>query len=322
MLKTSDAQHFEPLPVGVLRLDQHTDFDLYFRPLKRRAPVLYREKHLPFDAPARDRLTANGITELYVRSQDRQAFHRYLEHNLGAILDDVELDAVQKSRALYGSLSGLIEDLLTEPRVGESIARSRELVAHTCGFLETEADALRSLMSICQFDYSTYSHSVNVYVFSMALGRQVFSPEAVRGDFGLGALLHDVGKSRIDPKVLNHPGRFSSEQLVHMRQHAVFSDEILREAGCGELVCDMARHHHERIEGGGYPDNLRGPEIRREVRILTIADVFDALTTQRVYKDAIPTFDALVMMRDTMQGHFDSELFGRFVRLLGESRAR
>lgn len=322
MLASKQSETFEPLPVAVLRLDEDTDFDLFFRPVKRRPPVLYREKHLPFDVETRDRLVENGIQELLVRHEDRQVLHRYLERNLGAILEDPKLDAVEKSRALYGSLTGLIEDLLTEPRVGDMLHRSRDLVGHTCGFLESEADALRSLMSICQFDYSTYSHSVNVYVFAMALGRQVLPTEAVRGDFGMGALLHDVGKSRVDPKVLNHPGRFSPEQLAHMRQHPLFSDEILKEAGCSDLVRDMARHHHERLEGGGYPDNLKGRQISREVRILTIADVFDALTTQRVYKNAIPTFDALVMMRDTMQGHFDPELFGRFVRMLGQARAK
>ncbi len=311
---------YHAIPLAALQLDKVASFSLYIQPQKDGAFVLYREENLPFDSAERERLLDNGVAELFVPDDGIPAYHRYLEENLGPILSDPALTVNEKSSALYGALRGIVEDVFTDPRAATVLPRSREVVQHTCFFLETQAGALQSLMQVCVFDYSTFTHSVNVFVFAMALGHRVFPPELLRNEFGLGALLHDIGKSRIPPHILNCPGKLSSTQFEIMKRHVVYGYDMLKEAGVDPLVLDMARNHHERMCGGGYPDNLRGNKIRKETRCITIADVFDALTTKRSYKDAMDSFKALQLMRDTMYEYLDPKLFDIFVRMLGESQ--
>lgn len=240
-----------------------------------------------------------------------------MEENLSAILDDPDVQPGEKADLLYLSLTGVIEEVMADPRAGNVVPRSKRIVANTCKFLYEQRHALECMMQVCSFDYYTYTHSVNVFVFAMALGTRVLPKEKVASDFGMGALLHDVGKSRIPDEILNCNGRLSAEQFAIMKKHTQYGHEMLQEhEGISPLVLDMTRHHHEKLGGGGYPDNLRGAQISREVRCLTIADIFDALTTRRSYKDSMDSSHALKVMRDDMAGHIDMELFRDFVQMI------
>jgi len=137
-------------------------------------------------------------------------------------------------------------------------------------------------------------------------------------EFGMGALLHDIGKYKIDLSIVNCPGKLSREQWEEIKLHPVYGDEILRERGLpSALALDIVRHHHEKLTGLGYPDGLKAAKILPLVRVCTIADIFDALSTRRAYKDAIPTFDALKLMKQEMREELDQQYFGEFVAMMG-----
>lgn len=316
--REAEEESYRPLALRALRLEAVADFDIYLRTRAGRPWVLYREKHLSFTEEVRERLEANGVTKVYVPASQERLLRAYIERNLGNILDDEQVEAEEKAHLVYDTLVWLTEDLMSDPRAGDVVPRSKQMVQNTCKFLYDQRDALEHFIRVSTFDYSIFTHSVNVFVFSLALAQRLFPEELVRNEFGLGALLHDIGKTMIDPEILNCKGKLTDAQFEVMKMHPVYSYEILKEKGSlHPLVLDMARHHHERIKGGGYPDNLQGDAIAKEVRILTIADIFDALTTQRSYKDAMPSFPALKLMRDQMGDAIDPALFRTFVDMMG-----
>lgn len=131
--------------------------------------------------------------------------------------------------------------------------------------------------------------------------------------------MHDLGKSLIDSTILDKPSRLNAQEWKVMNGHPEGGYGLLGELADERTITGQAViGHHERINGTGYPFGLAGDEIPLPGRIVSIADAFDALTTKRVYKDAIRAFDALKIMGDEMKGHFDRDLLRAFVGLWQE----
>lgn len=133
--------------------------------------------------------------------------------------------------------------------------------------------------------------------------------------FRMGAFLHDVGKTEIPEAILNKPGRLTEDERAIIENHTLIGWEILKDIKFPWDILPMVRSHHERWDGLGYPDRLAGEEIPLSARILHVADVFDALTTTRSYRDPLTPVDALAVMQAD-QGSFDPELLAYFASIL------
>lgn len=140
-------------------------------------------------------------------------------------------------------------------------------------------------------------------------------------NIALASIMHDVGKITIPDAVLCKPGRFTDEEYEIMKSHTVKGVDILeripqlRDSGIYEYACDIARHHHERWDGGGYPDGLKGEEISPWAQVVSLADVYDALSCKRVYKASIPREQVLEMIRTGQCGLFNPHLLDSFFRV-------
>jgi HD-GYP domain-containing protein (c-di-GMP phosphodiesterase class II) len=132
-----------------------------------------------------------------------------------------------------------------------------------------------------------------------------------------GFFLHDLGKVNIRPQVINKRGRLTDAEMRHVRTHPEKGYKLLEKAGeMTEEARVIILQHHERIDGSGYPKQLKGNQIHIYAKICSITDVFDALTAERSYKKGLPPFDALRLMKTKMAGQFDKNFFAAFVQLL------
>ena len=311
---------FAPVTVSSLRVNTVTVFDLYIQERPECPFVLYRQRNLPFSEAAKERLTENNVTQAYVRSDQLKDYRVYVEANLGMILDDPDIPIGEKSDILYGSARDLVKDVLDDPRSGGLFQRCTELSQHTAEFILGQAGAFENLLKVTSYDYYTYTHSVNVCMFSIALAQHLGYDPMKTLQLGNGALLHDVGKSLIDPAILNCPGKLSDDQWRIMKLHPTYGYNLLkRQLYRDDVVLDVVLHHHEKLNGKGYPNSLRDAAVSLHARISAVADIFDALTTRRPYKDAMPFRRALDLMNSQMAPELDGDVFNKFKNLMTNS---
>jgi HD-GYP domain-containing protein (c-di-GMP phosphodiesterase class II) len=232
-------------------------------------------------------------------------------------IHDKSLTPEKKSKLVYESSRVLVERLFEDPKA-ENIVEAKKGIAEVVDLIIADDATSRELLKITSYDYYTYTHSVNVGVFSVMLAKTIFkgSDRHDMHELGAGFFLHDIGKVRIDPALVNKPGKLTDEEMAVMKTHPALGFSILKEANqLTEECMFIVMQHHEREDGTGYPRGLKGPEIHTYGRICCIADVYDALTAERSYKQQLNTFDALKLMKEKLMNHFHKELFEKFVFL-------
>ncbi|MGE0042650.1 MAG: HD domain-containing phosphohydrolase [Vicinamibacterales bacterium] len=179
--------------------------------------------------------------------------------------------------------------------------------------LEANIEMLEVLGSaIAKRDSDTSVHNYRVTLLALAIAEAAGLDRAARQALVKGSFLHDVGKIAISDAILLKPGRLDREEFETMKTHVVHGTDIVSRYAWLRDALDIVRHHHERVDGTGYPDGLAGEAIPLNARIFAIADVFDALTSERPYKRAFTLDEALQTMRQDRGRHFDARLFDLF----------
>jgi HD-GYP domain-containing protein (c-di-GMP phosphodiesterase class II) len=316
LLKTEKQSKYLPIYLESLRVDTVLSFDLYIK--IGDDMILYRSADLPFTEKTRNKLLDNNVSRLYVGKENRDKYQKYIEQNLDKILVDREIPEVRKAGILYETSKSLMKDVLENPTFGENIKRSKNMVANTVGYILKGQAAFHNLLKISSFDYYTYTHSVNVCTFGVALAQQIGrNDEEYLQELGIGALLHDVGKSKISERILNKRTSLSPVEFELMKKHPRWGVEILSGT---DMISPSAYYpvlqHHERGSGKGYPNGLTLDEMHEYSRIVAVVDTFDAMTTERVYQKAMDTFPALKTMF-SLPEDYDSTMLKAFAELMG-----
>lgn len=229
-------------------------------------------------------------------------------------------EEIVKAAEIKTQAKTMIKDLMNDIRVGKNIdsepvnLMSEQMVDSVI----RNVDALSSLSRLKEFDDYTFMHSVNVGVLSITLGRFSGFDRKQLVDIGTGALLHDIGKMRVPQEILHKPDRLTKEEFMKMKDHATFSKEILDNMeAISEEAINIAYQHHERHDGSGYPQNLQGDEISLQGQIGSVVDVYDAITSDRVYHKGVTPYEALRKIFEWSEYHFNRKIVEGFVRCLG-----
>jgi len=212
-----------------------------------------------------------------------------------------------------------VEAMFREVRMGQGVDAQHvlPLLDEITGSVDRHPTALVSVARLKDADSYTYLHSVAVGALMAMLARQLQLPEEQVREAALGGLLHDMGKALLPQDVLNKPGKLTEEEFDIVRQHPVHGERLLRDGGITqEAILHIARHHHEKVNGAGYPQRLSGTELPLLTRMSAICDVYDAITSNRPYKAGWDPAESLRRMAG-WQGHFDDTLLKAFVRSVG-----
>lgn len=172
---------------------------------------------------------------------------------------------------------------------------------------------------IRQDDDDVFRHSINVMVFSVALGRELGMLPFELKNLGMCALLHDIGKITIPASIKNKPGKLTAEERSIMEGHTAAGRKILTNYGASIYLgaVDVAYNHHEKLDGTGYPRGIDSTKISLFTRIVTIADVYDAMTSKRSYHDPISSMAALKYIKSGIGTHFDEDISNQFINMIG-----
>ena len=218
------------------------------------------------------------------------------------------------------------DDFLNKPiNEQELLARVGSLLKlkHFTDELEHAETVLFSLArSIEAKDPYTEGHCERLSKYSVALAERLRLPEEQREALRRGGIVHDIGKVAVPEHILLKPGPLTPEERKIIEAHTVIGERICAPLKSFGLVLPMIRHHHEKLDGSGYPDGLKGDQIPLMVRVLTTVDIYDALTTDRPYRKALSPEEAFVQIRKEIeQGWWDGALVEKFQRLLEEGSA-
>ena len=314
----SQGREYIPIRVSSLRLDTVTHFDLYFQAKPGEPEVLYADRALPFDEKSRKRLEDNQVQYLYIHADQIPDYRRYIESNMPQILSDIAVPIDEKSQLLHLTARGVVRDVFEEAGIEEGLGRGRFIVNNTVDFLFGQRNSLRNLVTSASLDYEVYTHSVNVCVIGLALAQRMGYSTDKLVEFGFGTMFRDIGMKHIDPDILNKGGSLSVAEFMKIQRHPIDSEQMLKDMAVdSEIALSIARHHHEKMDGSGYPDGLIGEDIPALVRLCTVVDIFDALTTNRKHKKALSSFDALVVMSKEMRNEIDMEILRGMITMLG-----
>jgi putative nucleotidyltransferase with HDIG domain len=224
------------------------------------------------------------------------------------------------AKGIHERASEVIRDFMTDARAGQlsGFGEVGSLADEMVRSITRNSSALVSLTSLKSRDDYTFMHCVSVGIFMIGLGRQLGLGAADLQLLGTAGLLHDVGKAYVPLDVLNKPGALTEAEGLTMRAHPMLGYEALLTAGYGvESVLDVVRHHHEKLDGNGYPDALEQNAISLFSRIATVADVYDAVTSNRVYHSAMPPTAALRMIRKRAGIDFDATVAQALIKVVG-----
>lgn len=281
--------------------------------------MLYCDPNTPFTAAARNRLRDHHIDRVYVRQGDRNQYCEYLGGHLESLLGDQSIEVKEKAHILYDSAQAVVAEVLEDPTSRERIQRGRDVVRHTVDFMTSDDFLLEHLLRTISCDYYHYTHAVNVVAYSVALAMHLgFKDQPTLRELANGALLHDVGKSKIPDAILNKDAPLTAEEWKQMQAHPLVGHDMLaKETLLGEIALDIVLHHHERLDGNGYPHGLKGDQIAPFTRIAAIADTFDALTSERHHQKGQSTFQALTIMYRDGRHDYDLRYLKQFIEMMG-----
>ncbi|MDD2701199.1 MAG: HD-GYP domain-containing protein [Sideroxydans sp.] len=229
-------------------------------------------------------------------------------------------EELARARQLQAKSKAAVTSMFQEARMGNAIkvSEAAPLVEEISKSITRNPEAFLNLARLKTKDDYTYMHSVAVCALMIALGKQLGLEDDDLREAGLAGLLHDVGKMMVDQEVLNKPGKLTDEEFEMIKEHPRKGWEILQ--GSSDITptaLDVCLHHHERMDGKGYPDKLGGEQISLFARMGAVCDVYDALTSNRCYKNGWEPAETIRKMAEWRTGHFDERIFQAFVKTIG-----
>ena len=310
--------HF-PIDPQTIRVDTVLPFDVFIESAPEDLK-LFHDSGQAYSEESQTEVFENEITILYVKLSDKSRYYTYLESNFAAIINDPLMIADNKARIIHDLITFLSMTIFSSP-TRNLVTRYKDIIRHISSFVLKEDDSVKLLIPLTTSSHHLYNHAVNVGIFGMGLAKETLSGDSSHdmAEVASGLFLHDIGRFTT-PKYFSHRnGPLSPDEWKIMKKHPEEGYKILTKFNViSEEIKVIVLQHHERHNGSGYPLGLRGDQIHTYSKICAISDSFDALTSQRPYRPAQSSFNALAIMQNEMKGEFDPDFFASFVKLFSK----
>lgn len=299
---------FFPIRINSVSMNIPITFDIYL--IVADKPVLFRKKGDVITPERMKLLQTHGGDKFLVPEEQRAVYVQSLKN----VVHDPSTPTDTKAKFIKESAFLHVTELFTKENISDVVNDSAGMVEDMVSFVSSDVDAVASLMKLSVHDYYTYNHCVDVAVYAIVLAKRILGDDKRMLMFaGLGGLLHDIGKRRIDTNLINKKTPLTPQEWEEIKRHPNYGKQLLHDVpGVPEQAKLVVFEHHENYDGTGYPSGLKEEEISKLSRVVTIADVFDALTTNRSYHKAITPTEALNTMYAMQPGKFDPNIFRSF----------
>lgn len=237
------------------------------------------------------------MSELYVREEELPVYLRYVFNRIERLASNQFVPDRVKAELFYRMGKDLVDRIYENPQEVQNIQSFGRFIKSYIDLMLYSSKAANYLLEYAADSRYPVSHGFNVATVCMLIGKRMFGNARIKlWELGVGGLLVDIGMSRISEDIVNKSGKLSESEIMIMRQHTFIGRKIIERLDLDKTICDMIYYHHERYDGSGYPKGLKGNEIPLYARIAAVADVYDAITTDRVYKKGMNYIEALSLI--------------------------
>lgn len=312
---SNKAKRYKSIDKRVITEGEQLNFQLYLPNNEKTAMTLFLQSDTVING--NDKVRLREVEKLYISDEDALAYEAYVQHHIQTIALSEDISLEDKAIIVYEKASSVLDEMFRNPESLEVAKNVKPVVDSFVSIILHDPKAVESLLKITAHDYYTHTHSINVSIYTLSLGAFL----GIQGEdlkaLGMAAVLHDIGKSKVDFDIINKNGILTEVEFEEMKIHPGEGHKIALQLGItDERILTGIRHHHEKLVGGGYPDGISGDAISQFARIIGVCDVFDALTTKRSYKDPMTTFESIKLMKEAMKGHLDFEMVNALIRML------
>lgn len=317
MSATIDLNRLVPVPVATLSSGIPYGFDLYVRDGCGK-PLLYVGKDYCLSDSELATLRDRGVRTLLIDCSAQAAY----EEHLRALIDrEWNLSPSTRFLAVKEASRSLFMSALTSQSIDPLVRITQDLADEMVEVICAEDEVVETLMSLLGHDFSTYTHVTNVSFYCMAIANLYgVSDRQELTEIAVGGLLHDIGKRHVPGAILNAPRKLTSHEFRTLKRHPTTGfAELSNVAGITWPQLMMIYQHHERMDGNGYPVGIDSSEIHWAGRLCAVADVYDALSSHRPYRRAMPHKEIREYFRTNTHKQFDAELVACLDTLLCNS---
>lgn len=298
---------FIPISVSTLMPTEVIGMDLY-QHVAQEDVKLYRSSDYPLTTGDLDRLRGRGVNRLYIPKACQAMYQGYLR-KLAMHSGNNQIPLVARTGAMNEVVRDVLESAFRQGDTGRTVIAAEKMGRLASEIILQDEFCVGDLFRVLHHDYATFTHSTNVAFYAGMLGAELgYEPRQVE-QMATGGLLHDLGKLEIDEAILTKPGRLDEFEFRKIRMHPLlgFRQLALREDLTeGQLL--MAYQHHERLDGKGYPVGCVESDIHPWAKICSVVDVFEALTSNRPYRNPMPRSKAFELMQRDSGTAFDPEI--------------
>ncbi len=301
---------FMPVQAEILRRISHAAVDIFIKYDTKCQPILYCRAGLPLKEQKLLGLTDAGIREVYVRSGDYQKFGLQLIELMELLLESDSVPAADRFAVLQLAVSVELERALRQFDCSKFVALAGGIGRNIVSCVAGKGVLPRDLFRLARHDFNTFTHVTNVASYCVVLAERMGICDSRELELiATAGILHDMGKRFIPNQILSKPSRLTPREREIVELHPTHGYEDLCDRSdliFGQLM--VVYQHHERIDGGGYPVGTEGADIHPWAKMLTVVDVFDAITGRRTYRKPASARQALEYIQQNAGTHFDSEV--------------
>lgn len=272
--------------------------------------------------------TARGCDVEGVSARSADDLRHEVDAKMAEIAREIQIEPqrtelrleVERARVLHSEANRIVRGLIQDVRLGKQVELEQidPVVENIIDSVFRNQDALLPLARLKDHDNYTFQHCVSVSALLVSFARGLKLERPIIKEIAIGGLLHDVGKAKVPDDILNKPAKLTDAEFAKMKSHVVQSILILQSTpGISRIALEVAGQHHERYDGTGYPNRLKGDQISLYGRMGAIVDVYDAITSERVYHKGMAPTAALGRLLEWSKYHFDPQLVRAYVKCVG-----
>lgn len=262
-----------------------------------------------------EKVLRGGSRHFYISHRDLDHYFDYIAQRIERILENPRITSVEKVRLLQGVERRIVRQLLVDPCSRLVVEQAKRIIRCHVELVLRRPELATELFAPAS-DIYALAHSINVCTLCIMIGERVHGRAGEElWQLGMAGLLHDLGKTRVERSIIYKPGPLTEEELLQVRRYPLYSHAIASVHDLPQMILESVRSHQERIDGSGYPDNLRGEQIHPHARIVAVSDVFDAITSDRVYRRGLPVLQGLVEIIGSSD-RFDADALEALLRVV------